>query len=412
MTAMLILISGFLAYYITTKISANINSEIEQQANYIISNYSTEEEFLEFNHFDSNGLYNTTITIEDSKEKLGFKPKRRGNQYFQEFVTPYPISKKYLKISKEVTKEKNLLSNIYYAISILIILGLLFILYYAALLSSQLMEPVKQLTDKVSNMNGSILQPLKLEELSEEFEQLGESVNQLIIKINTSINYRKELYVGTAHELKTPLAVMRLKNQITLMKHKKEDNIRETLQQNMDSIDTLNSMIHNILEFGRAEGMQFEETKRINIIRFMAEKAEEFELLAHSQNRDFIYYFDVERFMINLQPLLFMQIFQNFIQNALKFTPVHGLVTLTVRTDANYFIVEIIDEGPGIDESEDLFAPFKRSLDSKGAGLGLFLAQNAAQSMGVKLRIENRKDRSGAIASILFPYSRFLHKDI
>ncbi len=40
--------------------------------------------------------------------------------------------------------------------------------------------------------------------------------------------------LGTAHELKTPLAVMRLKNQITLMKYKKSDNIRETLQQNME----------------------------------------------------------------------------------------------------------------------------------------------------------------------------------
>ena len=115
--------------------------------------------------------------------------------------------------------------------------------------------------------------------------------------------------------------------------------------------------------------------------------------------------------MISIQPLLFMQIFQNFIQNALKFTPEGGLVTLSVRTDKKNFIIEIRDEGKGIDESQDLFAPFKRSQESTGAGLGLFLAQNAAESMGVTISLENREDGEGAIARIIFPFNRFLHNE-
>ena len=227
-------------------------------------------------------------------------------------------------------------------------------------------------------------------------------------KISTSINYRKELYVGTAHELKTPLAVMRLKNQITLMKYKQHDNIRETLEQNIKSIDTLTAMIHNIIEFGRAEGAQFETPQRINLIRLMATKAEEYELLAQSQNRKFIYYFSVTEFKIKIQPLLFMQIFQNLIQNALRFTPVNTLVSLETRMDNKNYIIEITDEGPGIDTEKDFFAPFQRSLDSTGAGLGLFLAQNAAESMGVTITLKNRKNGIGAIATILFPLDRFL----
>lgn len=205
---------------------------------------------------------------------------------------------------------------------------------------------------------------------------------------------------------------MRLKNQITLMKYKQQDKIKETLQQNIESIDTLNSMIHNILEYGRAEGAQFEQPQRINLIRLMATKAEEYELLAQSQNRKFIYHFSVSDFRINVQPLLFMQIFQNFIQNALRFTPENGLVKIETRMDEEYFIIEIIDEGIGIDESKDLFAPFQRSQESTGAGLGLFLAQNAAQSMGVLINIENRgNNEKGAVASIHFSLNRFLLKD-
>jgi two-component system OmpR family sensor kinase len=290
------------------------------------------------------------------------------------------------------------------------IIGFVFILYYASRLSSQLMAPLNKLTYRFSNMNESILKPIDTRELPFEFEKVADSFNTLINKIKTSINYRKELYVGTAHELKTPLAVMRLKNQITLMKYKKNDKIKETLKQNIESIDTLNNMIHNILEYGRAEGGQFEKPERINIIRLIAKKAEEYELLAHSKNRNFLYNFETERFMISIQPLLFMQIFQNFIQNALRFTPEGGLVEIFVHTDEENFIVDIIDEGKGIDESENLFAPFKRSSESTGAGLGLFLAQNAAESMGVTLTLKNRKDKQGAIASIIFPFGRFLHQ--
>jgi two-component system OmpR family sensor kinase len=413
MTAMLITISVILAYFLFTNLYDDAENELDRQANYLISNYKDPDLLLkEFNSFELTRLYKNSISIVNSNKQLGTHLIQKRDQYYLELVTPYPVSKRYLKISQNVTKEKNLLYKTYVAMMVMIITGLFFIIYYASVLSSNLMKPLKKLTYKFSNMNESLLQPLKISELPLEFIQLGESVNRLITKIKTSINYRKELYVGTAHELKTPLAVMRLKNQINLMKYKKEDNIKETLQQNIKSIDDLNNMIHNILEFGRAEGMQFEQPKRLNIIRFMVEKAEEYELLAHSQNRNFIYHFNVERFMITIQPLLFMQIFQNFIQNALRFTPKDGLVTLTVRTDEKNFIIEIMDEGPGIDETQDFFAPFKRSLDSEGAGLGLFLAQNAAESMGVDLTLQNRTDTQGAIASIIFPYSRFLHNEL
>ena len=413
MTAMLITISAILAYFLFTNLYDDAENELDRQASYLISNYKDPDLLLkEFNSFELTRLYKNSISIVNSNKQLGTHLIQKRDQYYLELVTPYPVSKRYLKISQNVTKEKNLLYKTYVAMMVMIITGLFFIIYYASVLSSNLMNPLKKLTYKFSNMNESLLQPLKISELPLEFIQLGESVNRLIAKIKTSINYRKELYVGTAHELKTPLAVMRLKNQINLMKYKKDDNIKETLQQNIKSIDDLNNMIHNILEFGRAEGMQFEQPKRLNIIRFMVEKAEEYELLAHSQNRNFIYHFNVERFMITIQPLLFMQIFQNFIQNALRFTPKDGLVTLTVRTDEKNFIIEIMDEGPGIDETQDFFAPFKRSLDSEGAGLGLFLAQNAAESMGVDLTLKNRKTEKGAIASIIFPYSRFLHNEL
>ncbi len=395
---------------------SNIKEEMAQQADYIIKTYPSKKDYnskIDAAFLEKVSHYKIDISTDhlSQNEENKIVAYEEDNKEYLTLTKAYHSGEQFLTIRRNISSESSLISTMYYIVSIILIAGIVFILYYANFLSTRLMQPLRILSDKFSNMNESMLQHLDIKELPHEFRNLGVSFNLLITKIQTFINYRKELYVGTAHELKTPLAVMRLKNQITLMKHKKQDKIRETLQQNIDSIDTLNAMIHNILEYGRAEGAQFEKTERVNLIRFMATKCEGYELLAQSKNRSFIYHFSVSDFKINVQPLLFMQIFQNFIQNSLRFTPENGLISLQTRMDRKYFIIEIIDEGPGIDSEKDLFAPFQRSLDSTGAGLGLFLAQNAAQSMGIVIDLQNRKNKSGAIASMKFPLNRFFLKD-
>ena len=418
MTAMLIAVMIFISYMLSSYINNNIERTLQKQAVTIVQYFPYKENLIkDFDSLNLKKLFDIEVSIENSTNQIPVKRLFIDNNYYLKVTYPYPNSNKVIILTKNISNEKDILMNIYLVMLFVTLVGFLFIIYFASKLSKQIMQPLHTITNKFDKMSDSLLNPIKTEQLPPEFKQLGDAFNDLIKKIKTSIKYRKELYVGTAHELKTPLAVMRLKNQITLMKYKRKYNPKEfllenkeTMEQNIKSIDTLNSMIHNILEYGRAEGQQFEKTQRFNIIRFLAQKCEEYELLAHSQNRDFIYNFDIERFVISIQPLLFMHIFQNFVQNALKFTPENGLVKVTVRTDEINFIIEIIDEGKGIDESENLFAPFKRSTESTGAGLGLFLAQNAAESMGVTISLKNRTDNTqGAIASIIFPFERFLH---
>ncbi|CAA6819720.1 MAG: Sensor kinase cusS (EC [uncultured Sulfurovum sp.] len=416
MTAMLLLTTIILSFYLTFNIRDNIKYEMQNHITYTQAYFHTQEDYnkkmdtLLFKELSHNEI-TISPTIDKITNPLGYKFYYADGKEYATFSEYYEHNKMYYTITRNISHEKNLISNIYKMMLGLIVIGILFIIVYANHLSKKLMTPLQKLTEKFSAMHENLLHKIETNELPSEFISLAESINLLITKVSSSITYRKELYIGTAHELKTPLAVMRLKNQITLMKYKKHDKIRETLEQNIESIDTLNAMIHNLLEYGRAEGAQFEQPQRLNLITLMMKKCEEYELLAHSQDRNFIYHFDIPHFRINVQSLLFMQIFQNFIQNALKFTPKDGLVSLNTRMDLNNFIIEIKDEGEGIDESKDFFAPFKRSVDSTGAGLGLFLAQNAAQSMGVNISLKNRQDESGAIASIAFPLNRFLLKD-
>ncbi len=416
MIAMLIIVLISLSTYFYTSIMGHIKNELNSKAKTITLHYSEEKEYNSKQDLSLiNRLSPYTIKISKNYNNKHLDsviiPIKRDNREFYLFKESFLDDKMILEIERDITQESEYITTMYYMITFILITGIIFIIYFSSLLTKKIMAPLETLTNQFTSMHENLLHEIKIKGLPFEFETLADSVNLLITKVKTSIKYRQELYIGTAHELKTPLAVMRLKNQITLMKYKKHDNVREALEQNIESIDTLNAMIHNLLEFGRAEGAQFEQPERLNLIRLMASKCEEYEVLAHSQERDFIYHFDIPNFRINIQPLLFMQIFQNFIQNALKFTPKGGLVSLNTRMEPDHFIIEIKDEGEGIDESKDLFAPFQRSTKSTGAGLGLFLAKNAAESMGVIIALKNREDGKGAVASIAFPLNRFLLKD-
>ncbi len=105
--------------------------------------------------------------------------------------------------------------------------------------------------------------------------------------------------------------------------------------------------------------------------------------------------------MAILQVGLLNQIIQNFLQNSLKFTPIDKKVILRSSQNDYGLLIEVIDEGCGIDENIDLFAPFKRQGNKQGVGLGLFLAKSAADGLGAQISIKNRTDGiNGTVASV------------
>ena len=120
-----------------------------------------------------------------------------------------------------------------------------------------------------------------------------------------------------------------------------------------------------------------------------------------NEGKDLQMDFKPSGFMAILQVSLLNQIVQNFLQNALKFTPVNNVVLLKSSQNDYGLLIAVIDEGCGIDESVDLFAPFKRQGTKQGVGLGLFLAKSAADALGAKISIRNREDGiSGTISSL------------
>ncbi len=409
MAVLLLLFSAILYNYITYSTDSELRSSLMKQAKYLFATYPDVKKGIEENHKILQKTLNINAHIiylpKSHYKSTHMRTLKKGKEHFIELLFPYNFENQtYLNISANVTEQKRVQQHLYKAIILINLLGMGLIILYAYFLSGMLISPIRILAEKLSKRNEAMMEPIKTDDLPREFEPLSESINALILRIQSFMKYKKELFIGAAHELKTPMAVMKTKTQVTLLKRKSnEEDLREALRQNITSIDEMNKIVSSILEFGRAEGAQFETPQDIDVIDFLRRKANDYKILADANHQQFEAELQPEKYIMRIQPQLLTQILQNFIQNALKFTPNDKYVALKSYLKEGHLVIEVIDEGKGIDESKDLFAPFLRTQDSEGVGLGLFLVKSAADAMSAEVELFNRIDHQGTIARVTLP---------
>ncbi|WP_169779312.1 HAMP domain-containing sensor histidine kinase [Campylobacter curvus] len=401
-------ISVMLYYYIRVTVFETVIQELSHEANQIITNPQKYNP-LNLQNFiiQEPNQTETLVQIKQgqlTQKKPYFSLFQNGEQSFTTLAVPYINDDSYMILKKETTLQSKIVEQIFVDIIIVNATAILLVLFYALFLSRMLLLPIRTLSAKLTKLDEKFLKEIDIKSLPDEFYPLGNSINKLISRIQTFVEYQKELFVGVAHELKTPLAVMKTKNEVTLIKTRESEKYIEALRSNNEAINNMNSMISSVLEIGRQEGAQFEEPVNTDIIGFLNKLGNNFQILARAEEKNIIMSLQPEILNMKIQTTLLTHVIQNFVQNAIKFSPKDSNITILSRTEKNSFIIEVIDEGIGIDESKDLFAPFKRFGDKGGAGLGLFLAKGAAQALGGSVAIKNRKDgKSGAVSTLTLP---------
>ena len=395
-------VSVMLYHYIRVTVFQSVVSELNQQA----ISYKNNPQ-----NFNPNNLKTFTIEIPNKTlatikagELKGEKPYLVMQKIKDESTTTLTTrldDSNYLVLEKDTTLQSQIVEEIFIDIIIVNVTAILLVLFYALFLSRMLLIPIKILSHKLTNLDEKFLKEIDIKSLPDEFLPLGNSINRLIARIQTFVLYQKELFVGVAHELKTPLAVMKTKNEVTLLKPRDSEKYIEALKSNNEAINGMNAMIGSVLEIGRQEGAQFEEPVNTDVIAFLKKLCKNYEVLAKGDEKNLALDLKPEILNLNIQTSLLTHIVQNFVQNAIKFSPKNSTITISSRLEKSKFIIEVADEGIGIDESKDLFAPFKRYGNKGGAGLGLFLAKGAAQALGAEISIKNRENANGAVASLV-----------
>lgn len=348
------------------------------------------------------GEYESKIIENGGLNKPKFIESSEGGRSYLQLHYPYDKDK-ILSIRADVSVYANIVNQILIDIILVNLTMIFLVVFYAMFLSRMLLMPIKLISQRLASVDEKFLKPIDGAEIPSEFNMLSNSINRLLERIETFILYQKELFIGIAHELKTPLAVMKTKNEVTLIKPRESEKYVEALKNNNDSIDNMNKMISSILEIGRQEGAQFEAPEQTDIIAYLKELCVNFTILARTSAKDVEMNLSPDRLDISVQKNLFMHVIQNFVQNAIKFSPEGEKILISSEIADENFIVQVANKGEPIDDEIDYFAPFKRYGGKSGAGLGLFLAKNAAQAMGAQVDLKNDENRSMIIASFQLP---------
>ena len=390
-TSLFVITLSFIFYeYARSTVYDDIQDNMLIQAKQIITSYNSTQTF--------EIVKNDNISIDLIKNSIlkeySFQNYKYNENYYIKLLYPIDLeNEKFLQIIKNISLERELLySVIFKNLFVLAIPGFILMLLYSLVVSKSLLKPIIQINKKLSNMDENSLTQIDKKDLPIEFHSLADSINSLTNRIETYVKFKKELFIGAAHELKTPLAVMKLKNEVTLKKKREIEQYEETLKLNIKQIDDMNIMISSILDIGRTEGAQFEQNIDLDLVEYMKKKANDYRMLSAQKNIIITFFSNVNHLNTSIQITLFNQIVQNFVQNAIKFTPNEKSISIRLKKTKEQIIITVTDEGIGIDENIDLFAPFKRVGNQSGVGLGLFLAKNASDALRANITIKNRDD--------------------
>jgi two-component system, OmpR family, sensor histidine kinase CiaH len=217
---------------------------------------------------------------------------------------------------------------------------------------------------------------------------------------------QQNFMMAVTHELKTPIAVTKL-NLETLRKYRlDEDKQQRVIQATIEETNRLDSLANNILVASQLDGGDYTRTKEVM----------DFSELAEHSVREYRNRFPEREWIAGIQPgctitgdpfLLHLMI-SNLLDNALKYSPRAGAVTLTLAKEGTHSLLAVKDKGPGIpdEEKKKIFGKFYRSgqettRQTKGTGLGLYLCRKIAADHKATIKVSDNSP-TGSIFTVVF----------
>jgi len=236
---------------------------------------------------------------------------------------------------------------------------------------------------------GSLDQQLPVVNPRDELGQLATTFNDLLGRLDAAFEEQRRFMADASHELRNPLSVMSTAAGVTLKKeHRTEQEYREALQIVAEQTRRLSRIVNDMFMLARADSGRYPLHKRTLYLNDLLEEvARTGAVLAAGRNAS-VELTNVPEAGFHGDEDLLRQMLLNLVDNAMKFTPVNGVVMLGLeRCDANY-LLSVSDNGPGIpaEARHHIFERFYRAdrtrtkTEDGGAGLGLAIARWIARA--------------------------------
>jgi two-component system, OmpR family, sensor histidine kinase TctE len=307
-----------------------------------------------------------------------------------------------IQVAETLEKRSKLATEIIKGVMLpqLLLLPLVILLIWLALIRGT--EPIRELEQRIRLRKSNDVSPLDLADVPREVSPLISSVNDLLARLHDSMVTQKRFLADAAHQLKTPLAGLRMQADLAQREGASADELKHTLLQVGRSSIRATRTVNQLLALARAEANGREVSKtEINLTAIVMEAVQDVLPLASDKQIDLG--FDdspmLTRETITGNAVLIKELVRNLLENAINYTPAEGVVTARVlQSFTGELSVQVEDSGPGIppDERVRVLQPFYRMNDSlsnrvDGSGLGLAIVQTIAHQHHGVVMVEDAK---------------------
>ncbi|AVO49562.1 sensor histidine kinase [Melaminivora suipulveris] len=302
-----------------------------------------------------------------------------------------------------------------------VILPLAVLLVWLALARG--IKPLHLLEERIRARKPDDMSPLDVRAVPMEVAPLVDSVNDLLRRLHESMATQKRFLADAAHQLKTPLAGLRMQADLAQREGTSTEELKQSLEQIERSSVRATHTVNQLLALARAEGgattLQRQPVDMAELIIDVVQDA-----VPRALHKRIDLGYDgpepgAPGVCVDGNPVLLKELARNLLDNAINYTPSSpeqaGVVTARLLPDTfgRVVLLQIEDSGPGVPEAErDLvFQPFYRALgtDADGSGLGLPIVREIARQHGAEVVLEEVRPGSsmpGARFSLRFAASR------
>lgn len=337
-------------------------------------------------------------------------PQPLPNEYRIQVVTTQGIRDIFLRMAAVRTSEYiiivayplaelgELLDNLF---SIFVLIGPVAVILSLAggwFLANKSLRPVDEITTAARRITAENLEEkIPSHGTDDELGRLVSTFNDMISRLRDSFVQVKQFSMDASHELRTPLTIMRGEIEMVLRGRRPPEEYRQVLTSSLEEIMRMASIIENLLTLSKAErGTTEIHRESLQLDQIVLELFEDSAILASKKNIT-VDLRHVDEITINGDKIRLRQLLLNLLDNAIKFTPENGRVTLElIRRNGEAQII-VTDSGIGIPE-EDLPRIFDRfyrvekgrSREMGGSGLGLAIAQWVVQAHNGSIEVQSQ----------------------
>ena len=238
-----------------------------------------------------------------------------------------------------------------------------------------------------------------------EVKQLVVALNDLLAKLEQSLESQKRFASDAAHELRTPLTALKLQVQLA-ERAKTEENRQKAFNRLHAGIDRATGLVQQLLVIARLDPDAHKKPfVVVNLADVIGSVVDELSVLAQQKNIA-LETNTVDLRVEGMEDALKLLI-TNLTDNAIRYTQPEGRILLSVRQQDQLAIIEVSDNGPGIapEERKRVFDRFYRALGTKaqGHGLGLAIVKRIVEIHHGEIQIEDGLDGKGTTMRIQLP---------